>query len=68
MVPSLLANFEAGLPDMQRADLKTDLAAQGFVGKNALTEFGQSVVTDIRRQREGTFRGISSGGLPGTRR
>ncbi len=68
MVPSLLADFEASLVDAQRANLKTDLAARGFVGKNALNEFGQSVVTDIRRQREGSFRGISRGGLPGTRR
>ncbi|MEU4704783.1 hypothetical protein AB0G00_00010 [Nocardia salmonicida] len=68
MVPTLLADFETGLTDIQRADLPTDLAVKGFRGKHALTEFGQSVVTEIRRQREGSFRGITRGGLPGTRR
>lgn len=67
-VPALMAEFEASLPDSQRTMLRTDLAARKFLGKNALTEFGQSVVADISRQRQANFRRISSGGLPGTRR
>ncbi|WP_280763489.1 hypothetical protein [Prescottella agglutinans] len=68
LVPALMADFEACLPATQRAMLRTDLKARRFQGRNALTEYGQSVVTEIRRQREGSFRGIASGGLPGTRR
>lgn len=68
MVPVLMAEFEASLPATQRTMLLTDLKARRFEGQNALTEFGQSVVTDIRRQREGSFRGITRGGLPGTSR
>lgn len=48
--------------------LQEELASQGFVGNDAMVEFGQEVVSDISKQRQGAFRGVSRGGLPGSRR
>lgn len=68
MVPKLVSDFRADLPASQVTMLRVDLKARGFTGKGALTKFGQTVVDDISRQRQGSFRGVTSGGLPGTRR
>lgn len=67
-VPNLVADFCAALTADQQKILRQALADQKFVGRGALTEFGQSVVSDISQQRQAQFRGITSGGLPGLRR
>ncbi len=68
LVPDVVDSFVATLTETQLQRLRADLAVLGFRGRGAVGEFGQSVVTEIRRQREGVFRGVTSGGLPGSRR
>ncbi|WP_143542514.1 MULTISPECIES: hypothetical protein [Rhodococcus] len=56
------------LPRSIAEALRAELASQGFVGNDAMVKFGQEVVSDISKQRQSAFRGVSRGGLPGNRR
>ncbi|OQQ25395.1 hypothetical protein A6410_19890 [Prescottella equi] len=60
--------YESGLSSSNIATLRKELAGQGFVGSDALMKFGQNVVSDVSRARQASFRGVTGGGLPGTRR
>ncbi|MBF6253124.1 hypothetical protein IU443_21430 [Nocardia farcinica] len=63
-----MAEYEASLPRGRAEELRKDLAARGITGKTAFDKFGQLVISDISHQRQGEFRGVYGGGLPGSRR
>ncbi|MDH6284846.1 hypothetical protein [Prescottella agglutinans] len=67
-VPRIVQQQEEGVSTSGVGDLRKELAGQGFVGRDALEKFGQKVVSDISRERQASFRGVTSGGLPGSRR
>ncbi|BCN51937.1 hypothetical protein RE9425_03270 [Prescottella equi] len=66
--PRIVDQYVSGLSSSNIAALRKELAGQGFVGSDALMKFGQKVVSDISQERQASFRGVTSGGLPGSRR
>lgn len=67
-IPGIVDRYMKNLPRSIAEALRAELASQGFVGNDAMVKFGQEVVSDISKQRQSAFRGVSRGGLPGNRR